>query len=64
MTDSEFRGYLAQYGMGQLKYMFQLVRTKEMIRYYGTSKAKQYRQAIYDRMISRKVRGTEFEIWR
>lgn len=63
MTESEFRGCLPEYSMGQLKYMFALIGTKEMIHYYGSQKAKAYKQAIYDRMVSRKVRGIECEVW-
>ena len=63
MTDSEFRGLLTEYSKGQLKYMFELVRTKAVIIYYGPQKAKAYRQAIYDRIVSRKVRGIECEVW-
>ena len=62
-TESEFRGQLLDFGMGQLKYMFRLVQTKPMIHYYGANRAKLYKQAIYDRLVSRKVRGIECEVW-
>lgn len=63
MTDSDFRGKLPEFGMGELKYMFRLSQTKPMIHYYGANRAKLYRQAIYDRLVSRKVRGIECEVW-
>ena len=61
--EPSFCAMLVDFGMGQLKYMFKLSRTKPVIRYYGAEKAKIYRQAIYDRMVSLKVRGIECEVW-
>lgn len=61
--EPSFYEMLVEFGMGQLKYMFKLSRTKPLIHYYGAEKAKIYRQAIYDRMVSLKVRGIECEVW-
>lgn len=62
--EPSFRGRLTEFGMGELKYMFRIIQTKPMIRYYGANLAKTYKQAIYDRVVSRKVRGIdEFETW-
>lgn len=61
--DAEFRANLLEFGMGDLKYMFKLSRTKPVIHYYGANLAKLYRQAIYDRMVSYKVRGIDCEVW-
>ena len=58
-----FRSLLLEFSMGELKYMFKLISTKPMIHYYGANKAKLYKQAIYDRMVSSKVRGIECEVW-
>ena len=63
MSESEFRALLTEFSMGQLKYMFRISRTKDAIHYYGPNKAKKYRSAIYDRIISQKVRGVECEVW-
>ena len=60
---TSFRTSLLEFSMGELKYMFRIVQTKPMIRYYGANRAKQYKQAIYDRMLSRKIRGIECEVW-
>ena len=64
MQIAEFRGWLPLFSMGELKYMFKIVRTKQMIKYYGVNRAKAYRQAVYDRLVSRKIRGIECEVWR
>lgn len=61
--ETSFRGALVEFGMGQLKYMFKLSRTKPLVHYYGAEKAKIYRQAIYDQMVSLKIRGIECEVW-
>lgn len=58
-----FRGLLLEFGMGELKYMFKIIQTKPMIRYYGANQAKLYKQMIYERIVSRKVRGIECEVW-
>ena len=58
-----FRTSLPEFSMGELKYMFRIIQTKPMIRYYGANRAKQYKQAIYDRLVSRKIRGIECEVW-
>jgi len=60
---TSFRGNLPEFSMGELKYMFRIIQTKPMIRYYGANRAKQYKQAIYDRLVSRKIRGIECEVW-
>ena len=62
-SEPGFRGSLLEFGMGQLKYMFHIISTKQMILYYGANRAKRYKQAIYDQMVSRKVRGIECEVW-
>lgn len=63
MTEREFHANLMEFGMGQLKYMFRLSRTKPMINYYGANRAKILRNLIYDRIVSCKVRGIECEVW-
>ena len=63
VTNSEFRRNLTELSMGQLKYMFQIIRTKPAINYYGANRAKIYRNDIYSHIISKKVRGAELEIW-
>lgn len=62
-ADMSFRELLPEFSMGQLKYMFRVIQTKPAIRYYGADLAKRYKQALYDRMISCKVRGIECEVW-
>ena len=61
--EAAFRRWLPEFNMGQLKYMYRIIQTKGMIRYCGANTAKRYKKWIYDRMVSRKVRGTECEIW-
>ena len=63
ISDLTFAAMLNEFGMGQLKWMFRIVQTKAMRKYYGPNRCTIYRDAIYDRMISRKVRGVECEVW-
>lgn len=58
-----FRSRLPEFGMGELKYMFKIIQTKPMIKYYGANQAKLFKNAIYDRIVSKKIRGIECEVW-
>ena len=61
---SFFIGELSHFSMGQLKYMYRIVQTKGMSRYYGAKLAKEYKNLIFNQMTSIKNRGREYEVWK
>ena len=64
MPEAIFMEALPKFGMGELKYMFQLIQKKQMILYFGPQLAGFYKRALNERIKHRKERGPGYEVWR